>query len=150
MKKLEYAFYIGAEPKEVWDVLFDPKLSIRAFMGGVIRSSLKVGDSIEFVGPGKDGDEIVFIYGQLLEYVPHKVLSYTDHPGPTHHVRHAELESRVTLTLDKVGKCTRLHLINDQWTDNHPLYESADQYWWMILSHIKTIVETGKFLDFGY
>lgn len=148
--KLEYTFYIGASPEQVWDVLIDSQKSFHAFMGGVIRSSMQVGDPIEFVGPGADGEQTVHIYGRLLAFEKHKLLSYTDHPGPTHHDRHAELESTVTIRLDKVGGCTRFHLVNDQWTDNNPQFEKADPLWWMILSNIKTIAETGKPLDFGY
>lgn len=148
--KLEYTFYIGASPEQVWDVLIDPAKSFHAFMGGIIRSSMQVGEPIEFVGPGAEGEQTVHIYGRLLAFEKHKLLSYTDHPGPTHHDNHAELESTVTLRLDQVGGCTRLHLVNDQWTDNNPQFEKANPLWWMILSNIKTIAETGKPLDFGY
>ena len=148
--KLEYVFYIGAHPDQVWDVLFDPARSFQAFLGGVIRSTCRVGDRIEFVGPGADGEETVHIYGTVLAYEPGKVLSYTDHPGPSHYAEHADMESRVTLTLEPVGSCTKLHLLNDQWTDNNPLIGKTEQYWWMILSNIKSIAETGKPLDFGF
>lgn len=147
--KLEYVFYIDAEPRRVWEVLFDPELSLHAFMGGVIESSLQVGDSIQFVGPGQDGQRTVHIYGTVLAYEPYKRLSYTDHPGPVYYENHEKLESRVTLTLDKVGGCTKLQVVNDQWTDNNPVYKSAKHLWWMILSNIKTIAETGKSLEFG-
>ncbi|MDF2651940.1 MAG: polyketide cyclase [Paenibacillus sp.] len=148
--KLEYVFYIGANPEQVWDVLVNPEKSFKAFLGGVIRSTYRVGDDIKFVGPGGDGKETVHIYGKVLDYQPARVLSYTDHPGPSHYAQHAEMESRVTLTLEPVGSCTKLHLINDQWTVDNPLYSKTEQYWWKILSNIKTIAETGKSLDFGF
>ncbi|MFE5318915.1 SRPBCC domain-containing protein [Paenibacillus sp. NPDC056579] len=148
--KLEYVFYIGTKPEEVWEVLFHPEKSFQAFLGGVIRSSCRVGDDIEFVGPGADGEQTVHIYGKVLEYEPYRILSYTDHPGPSHYLQHAEMESRVRLTLEPVGSCTKLHLVNDQWTDDNPLFAKTEQYWWMILSNIKSIAETGRPLDFGF
>lgn len=148
--KLEYVFYIGTKPEQVWDVLVHPEKSFEAFLGGVIRSSYKLGDDIEFVGPGADGEETVHIYGKVLECEPNRILSYTDHPGPSHYANHAEMESRVTLTLEPVGSCTKLHLVNDQWTENNPLIHKTEQYWWMILSNIKSIAETGTSLDFGF
>ncbi|WP_268894510.1 hypothetical protein [Chengkuizengella marina] len=40
--------------------------------------------------------------------------------------------------------------VNDQWTANPLAYKNAEQYWWMIVSHIKTVTETGKVLDFSW
>jgi len=148
--KLEYVFYIGTSPEQVWDVLVNPEKSIKAFFGGAIRSTFQVGDDIEFVGPGAHGEDTVHIYGKLLQYEPNRVLSYTDHPGPSHYAEHAQMESRVILSLERVGGCTKLHLINDQWTENNPLFQKTEQYWWMILCNIKTMAEAGKPLDFGF
>ena len=148
--KLEYTFYINTNPEQVWEVLCDPEKSFHAFMGGVIRSSYQIGDDITFVGPGADGEQTVHIYGKILAYEPYRILSYTDHPGPSHYSQHAEMESRVTLTLEQVGSCTQLHLINDAWTEDNPLFGKTERFWWMILSNIKTIAETGKSLDFGF
>jgi len=148
--KLEYTFYINTNPEQVWEVLCDPEKSFHAFMGGVIRSSYQIGDDITFVGPGADGEQTVHIYGKILAYEPYRILSYTDHPGPSYYSQHAEMESRVTLTLEQVGSCTQLHLINDAWTEDNPLFGKTERFWWMILSNIKTIAETGKSLDFGF
>ncbi|MET3548447.1 uncharacterized protein YndB with AHSA1/START domain [Paenibacillus favisporus] len=148
--QLEYTFYIGASPEDVWDVLFNPEKSSRAFMGGVIQSSLQAGDPIRFVGPGPDGENTVHIYGEILAYEKYSVLSYTDHPGPSHFAEHETMQSRVTIRLEPVGSCTKLHLINDQWTDSNPLFLKTEKFWWMILSNIKSIAETGSSLDFGF
>ncbi|KAF9126528.1 hypothetical protein BGX30_015213 [Mortierella sp. GBA39] len=134
--QLEYTFYIGASPEEVWDVLFNPEKSYRAFMGGVIQSNLQAGDPIRF--------------GEILAYEKYRVLSYTDHPGPSHFAEHETMQSRVTIRLEPVGTCTKLHLINDQWTDSNPLFLKTEKFWWMILSNIKSIAETGSSLDFGF
>lgn len=114
--KLEYVFYIGTSPEQVWDVLVNPEKSIKAFLGGAIRSTFQVGEDIEFVGPGAHGDDTVHIYGKLLQYEPNRVLSYTDHPGPSHYAEHAQMESRVILSLERVGAAPNytLLMINGQ------------------------------------
>ncbi len=122
----------------------------KPFFGSVIRSTFKAGDALEYVGPGNDGDETVHVYGTLLAYEPHQTLSFIEHPGPSYFPNHAELESRVTFTLETVGQCTKLTLVNDQWSANHPSYPNAQSHWWMILSNIKTFTETGRTLDFGW
>ncbi|MDP5276001.1 SRPBCC family protein [Chengkuizengella axinellae] len=147
---LNYEFYIDATPEEVWHTLVSPEGTRKSFFGCVINSTFKVGDPYEYVGPGNEGDETVQVYGTILFYEPHKVLSYTEHPGPSYQVKHKELESRVTFTLEPVGGCTKLTLENDQWTENHPAYENSKKHWWMMLSNIKTVTETGKSLDLGW
>jgi hypothetical protein len=40
--------------------------------------------------------------------------------------------------------------VNDEWTENHPSFQNAESSWWMILSNIKSVAETGNTLDFGW
>lgn len=90
------------------------------------------------------------MYGKILAFEPNRLLSYTEHPGPSYLDDHAEWETRVTLTLEAVAQCTKLTLVNDRWPANHPSYDNTKEHWPMILSNVKTYVETGKTLDFGW
>ncbi|CAM3598483.1 SRPBCC family protein [Marinicrinis lubricantis] len=148
--ELKYEFYIGASPEKVWDVLVSPEGTRHTFFGCVIKSTFKEGDRFEYVGPGGDGDETVHVYGHILSFAPHEQFSYVEHPGPSYHANHEELESRVTFTLEKAGECTKLTLVNDGWSEGHPSFENAKSHWWMILSNIKTYAETGKTLNMGW
>jgi len=150
MEALKYEFYIGASPEIVWNSIASPEGTRKIFFGCVLKSTFETGAPYEYVGPGNEGDETVHVYGRILDYEPNKVLSYTEHPGPSCRENHAELETRITFTIDEVGGCTRLTLVNDNWTEGHPSYESTKGHWWMILSNIKTLAETGKTLDFGW
>jgi uncharacterized protein YndB with AHSA1/START domain len=147
---LKYDFYIGATPEEVWQVLTSEEGVKQTVFGSTLRSTFEVGADYAYVGPGNDGDETMHVYGKILVFEPNRVLSYTEHPGPSYRANHAELETRVTITLETVGKCTKLTLVNDLWPADHPSYENARQHWPMILSNIKTYAETGKPLDFGW
>jgi uncharacterized protein YndB with AHSA1/START domain len=146
---LKYVFYIAAKPEDVWEILVSPEGTKKTFYGSTIRSTFKVGDPIAYVGPGNDGDETVHVYGKILAFEPNKIFSFTEHPGPSYYPNHAELETRVTFTLEPVGQCTKLTLVNDHWPEQHPSHCNADQGWWMILNNIKTLAETGRTLNLG-
>ncbi|OBZ11326.1 SRPBCC family protein [Bacillus sp. FJAT-26390] len=148
--EFKYEFYIGASPEKVWSAFVSPEGTRQTFFGCVIDSTFEVGSSYRYVGPGADGDETVHIYGTILAYEPNKILSYLEHPGPSYRENHAELESTITFKLEEVGATTRLTVINHAFTENHPGLETVDSQWWMILNNLKTFIETGKNLDFGW
>lgn len=147
---LKYELYIGAKPEDVWQIFVTPEGTKAIFFGSILKSTFEIGAFYEYVGPCNDGDETVHVYGTVLAFEPYRLMSYTEHPGPSYRENHAELETRVTMTLEQVGHCTKLTLVNDQWPANHPSYENTKQSWPMILSNIKTYAETGKTLDFGW
>ncbi|MDQ0091503.1 uncharacterized protein YndB with AHSA1/START domain [Paenibacillus anaericanus] len=147
---LKYEIYIGATPEDVWQVFVSPEGTKAIFYGCILDSTFEIGAPYAYIGPGADGDETVHVYGNVLAFEQNRLMSYTEHPGPSYRENHAELETRVTLSLEIVGNCTKLTLVNDQWPDNHPSYENTKSSWPMILSNAKTYVETGKTLDFGW
>lgn len=147
---LKYVTYIGAKPEDVWQIFVKPEATKAIFFGSILESTFEAGAPYHYVGPGNDGDETVHVYGKVLAYEPYRLMSFTEHPGPSYRDNHAELETRVTMTLETVGDCTKLTLINDRWPENHPSYENTKESWPMILSNIKTYVETGKTLNFGF
>ncbi|MFC5703344.1 SRPBCC family protein [Cohnella faecalis] len=150
MNDLKYVVYIAAEPEDVWRIFVTPEGTKAIFFGCVLDSTFEIGAPYAYKGPGNDGDETVHVYGNVLGFEPNRMMSYTEHPGPSYRENHAELETRVTLELEKVGSCTKLMLINDRWPEGHPSYESTQESWPMILSNIKTYAESGKTLDFGW
>ncbi|WP_025718520.1 SRPBCC domain-containing protein [Paenibacillus sp. 1-18] len=150
MKELKYEFYIGGTPEQVWACLVSPEYVQQIYYGSIIRSSFKEGELLEYVGPGPEGEEIVHVYGTLLEYTPLKHLCFTHKVGPAYLKEGQEnYESRISWRLEPVGGCTKLSLIHDQWHPDDPSYEPSDSAWWHVLSNTKTLIETGHTLDFG-
>ncbi|CAG7653038.1 SRPBCC family protein [Paenibacillus allorhizosphaerae] len=147
---LKYVTYIAAKPEDVWNALVTPEGTRAIFFGSTLQSTFEIGAPYRYVGPGNDGEETVHVYGTVLAFEPNRLMSYTEHPGPSYRENHAELETRVTLTLETVGNSTKLTLVNDQWPEGHPSYENTKESWPMILSNIKSYVETGKTMDFGW
>ncbi|MFT9846824.1 SRPBCC family protein [Aneurinibacillus sp. REN35] len=146
---LSYEYYIAVPPQDVWNVLISDEGVSQTMYGCTIRSTFQVGDELAYVGPGPEGDDTVHVYGKLLAFEPNRIFSYLEHPGPAYYPNHAELTTRVTITLEPIGACTKLSLVNDQWPADHPSYDNTRQAWPMILSNIKTYAETGKTLDLG-
>jgi len=144
MKDFYTEIFINAPTDKVWNSFVSTNEFFMAFYGANIKSTFKKGDSIEYVGQ-YEGKEIVHIYGEILEYEQGKLLSYTDHPGPMYNEKHADLVSRIRITFDQIGQSTRLTLTNDQFSENNPMREKADQ-WYLILSNLKTYIETGKLM----
>lgn len=97
--------------------------------------------------PGQDGEETVHVYGKILKCEPKKVLSMTEHAGPSYN---PNFETRITYTLEPVGECTKFTLVHDQWPDDHPSHAKTKETWPVVLSNIKTYVETGKTLNLGW
>ncbi|MEH6937045.1 SRPBCC family protein [Bacillus sp. JJ664] len=147
---LTFEIYINSKPEDIWNIFISPEGTKAIFFGCVLKSTFEVGTPYEYIGPGADGDETVHVYGEILAYEPYKMMSYTEHAGPSYRENHAELETRITLYLEEVGNCTKLKLVNDKWPENHPSYENSKSSWPMILSNVKTLAETGKTLDFGW
>jgi uncharacterized protein YndB with AHSA1/START domain len=150
MDDLKFVLYIGAKPEDVWQVFVKPEATKAIFFGCILDSTFEIGAPYAYIGPGSDGDETVHVYGKVLAFETNRLMSYTEHPGPSYRENHAELETRVTLTLETVGDCTKLTLVNDQWPENHPSYDNTIESWPMMLSNIKSYVETGKTLNFGW
>ena len=149
-QELKYVIYVNSAPEAVWHALTSPEGTRAVFFGSELQSTFEIGAPYQYVGPGADGEQTVHVYGHILEFEPNVKMSYSEHPGPSYRDNHAELETRVTLTLETVGETTKLTLVNDRWPDDHPSYDSTKESWPMIMSSIKSYVETGKALDFGW
>ncbi|WP_375582780.1 SRPBCC domain-containing protein [Cyclobacterium xiamenense] len=145
MKDFYTEIFINAPSDQVWKAFVGPNQFFMAFFQADIRSTFKTGDRIEYAGMCK-GQEVVYIYGEVLEYEEGKLLSYTDHPRPIYKENHADLQSRVRVTLESLGQSTRMTLKNDQFTKDNPMQEEARQ-WYLILSNFKTWLETGNLMD---
>ncbi|MCL6601578.1 MAG: SRPBCC domain-containing protein [Paenibacillus sp.] len=149
MNDLKYEFYIAAAPEKVWETLIMPEHTKQIYYGSIIRSSFKEGELLEYIGPGADGDETLHVFGEILEYSPQKALRFIHKVGPSYLKGGKNYESRISWLLVPVGGCTKLTLIHSDWHPEDPSYAASSSAWWQIMSNTKTLIETGKTLDFG-
>ena len=135
--------YIASTPDEVWNALTDPNVTERYWSGTRIESDWKVGSKIIYRRNGEMVDEHV-----LLACEPPRRLSHTFHPvfGEFRN----EPPSKVTFEIVPGGKVVRLTMIHDGFQENSAVYRACSGAWPMILSSLKTLLETGEPLpEFG-
>ena len=96
----------------------------------------------------KDADGNLFVTGKILEAVaPSKlVMSFSGHwmPGMEN-----DVPTRVTYEIIQQGDCCRLTLTHDEFEGETATYNNTGGGWPGILSGLKTLLETGKPLDYN-
>ena len=137
-----YVTYIGAAPDRVWQALTDGALSRQYWYGRRVESDWKVGSTVTFWYDA-DGEEAVSDRGIVLESKPPRHLSYTFHVEFIDELKD-EHPSRVTFDLEPVGEETKLTLTHDEFEPKSQALEGCRAGWPVILSSLKSLVETGE------
>jgi uncharacterized protein YndB with AHSA1/START domain len=140
---LQYIFYINAPPERVWRALCDGQ-PIAAGMPGVeLRSTFEPGSAYAYVGRQPDGSEVSYVHGKVLASEPNRRLEMTYRTGD------APSESRVVYTLEPVAKrYTKLTAVQDRFEPGDPNYEANLAGWPMLLSNLKSFIETGEVMNY--
>ena len=135
-----FEIYIKTTPDRLWQAITDPDTRAKYSFGVQSRSDWSVGSAIEMVHPEAN---LVIGRGQVLEVDPPNRLVHTMTALWSDDVKN-EGGSRVTWTIQPVGDSCCLTLVHDQLSDG----ASAELYggWPMILSGLKTWLETGELL----
>jgi len=135
-----FEIYIRTTPERLWDAITNPATRQKYHFGSAINSDWTVGSGYQLVHPGA---ERPLMEGENLEVDRPRKLVQTLRAlwGPE-----AERAgtSRLTWEIEPVGDSCRLTLIHDQLPEDAPpeLYGG----WPMILSGLKTWLETGQTL----
>jgi uncharacterized protein YndB with AHSA1/START domain len=133
-----FEIYIKTTPEKLWEAITNPSMRRKYTFGVMVQSDWQKGSRIE--GHTRD---MLLLDGEVLEVnPPHKLVqSYRAHWSED--VK-AEGTSRVTWTITPVGDSCRLLVTHDQLQNdcNPEIYGG----WPMILSGLKTLLETGQLL----
>lgn len=135
-----FEIYIRTTPERLWDAITDEETRTKFWFGNRITSSWEPGSRYEMTNPGAPGP---LVDGENLEVdPPHRLVQtmlalWSDEAkdqGPT----------RVTWEIEPVGDSCRLTVTHDQLPED----AREDLYggWAMILSGLKTWLETGEIL----
>ena len=146
-----YTTYIRTTPERLWAALTEPAFTDR-YWGCTIESDWQKGDAMTWkqggatmVGP----DQVV------LEADPPRRLSYTWHtftpewaevngiPEELRATWAAEPRSQVTFDLEPQGEMVKLTVVHDGFPAGSGVLQGVSQGWPMVLSRLKTLVETG-------
>ncbi len=136
-----FEIYIKTTPERLWEAIVDPEMRQKYNFGVGVDSDWTPGSRYESVHPQAG---IAIAEGENLEVEPPRrlVQSFTALWGDQ--VK-AEGTSRVTWEIEPVGSSCRLRVTHDRLREgaNDELYGG----WPMILSGLKTLLESGELLD---
>ena len=135
-----FEIYIKASPERVWDAITDPAVRAKYNFGAGIRSDWRPGAPLSFGSPNANG---LLGEGEVLEVDPPRRLVHTMVALWGDDVKE-EGFSRITWQIEQVGDSCHVTVTHDQMREgaNEQLYGG----WPMILSGLKTWLETGALL----
>ncbi len=143
-----FEIYIKTTPERLWQAITDPGMRAKYTFGLGVRSDWTPGSRYEGVpgylaGPVIQGEFPPIIEGENLEIDPPRRLVQSFRALWSDDVRN-EGTSRVTWEIEQVADSCRLVVTHDQLREgaNDELYGG----WPMILSGLKTLLETGETL----
>jgi len=145
-----YVTYIASTPEKVWQAIVDPKLARQYWNGPnsdaqhpahMNVSDWKVGSAWEHQ---RADNEKVDIAGTVLESMPPKrlVLSWARPKELDDKGKH----SRVTFDIVPEGRVVKLTVTHEDLEKDQPMLAGISSGWPMVLSNLKTFLETGRAL----
>ncbi len=136
-----FEIYIKTTPERLWEAITDPEMRQKYSFGVGVSSDWAPGSRYEAVHAGAG---IPISEGENLEVDPPRRLVQTFTALWSDEVK-AQGTSRVTWEIEPVGTSCRLTVVHDQLPEsaNPELYGG----WPMILSGLKTLLETGELLE---
>jgi uncharacterized protein YndB with AHSA1/START domain len=136
-----YQLFIKATPEAIWDAITKPEFTIRYYHGARIENTPE-----RHIGRGPNGE----VWGEspTLEYDPPRRLVHGWQSLYNPEVAE-EPESRVTWQIEpQEGGYCLLTVTHDQLEGSPKTAESVSGTgWMMVLSGLKTLLETGDVLD---
>jgi uncharacterized protein YndB with AHSA1/START domain/DNA-binding transcriptional ArsR family regulator len=139
-----FEIYIRTTPERLWQAITDPSLRRRYSFGVVVESDWTPGSRYtSTTGEETIAPSMTIAQGENLEVDPPRRLVQSFMAMWSDDVK-SEGTSRVTWEIEPVGDSCRLTVTHDQLRDgaNEELYGG----WPMILSGLKTLLETGETL----
>jgi len=128
---------IKATMATLWDALTNPEMTQQYWFNTRIKSDWHVGSKVLYVRDGELTDEQVV----LAANKPH---GFSHTFKPLFGEFKDEPPSRVTFSLEDSGSVVRLTVIHDSFPPESKVFRACSEVWPMILSNLKTLLETGQ------
>jgi DNA-binding transcriptional ArsR family regulator/uncharacterized protein YndB with AHSA1/START domain len=134
-----YEVFIKTTPDRLWTAITDGAWTARYFYGTAVESTWQVGAPLRYTYP----DGTVAADGEVVETDRPRRLVHTFHatwdPGVT-----ADPPHRVTWEIEPIGEVCRLRVLHDDFPSENATYASVTGGLSVILSGLKTLLETGE------
>ncbi len=137
-----YQLFIKATPDAIWDAITKPEFTQQYFYGSRADFDLRPGGA--YRGLGAD-DEAVLVEGEVLEVAPPNKLVHTWRAMYDEGLAEEE-PSRVTWEIEpQDGGFSKLTVVHDRLEGAPKTAQNVSGAgWMMVLSGLKTLLETGK------
>ena len=138
-----YQVFIKATPEQIWDAITKPEFTAKYFYGGRLETTLEPGTPYNF----RLGEQIG-VEGEVLESDPPRKLVHTWHALYDESLVPEE-PSRVQWEIEpQEGGFSKLTVVHDQ-LEGAPKTAAnvSGAGWMMVLSGLKTVLETGRSLQ---
>ncbi len=137
-----YVTFIRTTPEKLWRALIEPEFTRQFWCETWQDCEWKPGASWRIMVP----DGRVFDTGEVIEFEPPKrlVLTWRNEIFPE---LTAEGHSRLTYELEPKGDAVKLTLIHEMDRGNSQLIGKVSTGWPVILSSLKSLLETGEALE---
>lgn len=144
MSKPEFAYtiYIKTTPEKLWHALTDTDFTRSYWFGCTLSSDWTVGSRMHMDRYGKVVNECV-----VLESDPPRRLVYSWHSVFDEGMK-KEKPSRVTFALEPDGSSVKLTVTHEDFAQDSKVLPDISGGWPLVLSSLKSILETGQPLDF--
>lgn len=139
--KLTYETYIRTTPEGLWEALTRPELTVLYDFGSAVESDWQPGSPIVYRMSGGTGS--VSVRGTLVDVQP---------PARLVHIWEevwnpesaGDRPSRVTYAIEPMGEVCKLTVVHEEFGHESQTYRMVASAWPMILSGLKTVLETGQ------
>lgn len=137
-----YEVYIRTTPQKLWDAITKSEYTRQYFFGGDVQSDFAKGSPYKYTFA--DGDPMHG--GEIVEVdPPHKlVTTFVSQYGDD---AQKDEPSRVTWQISQFGETCKLTLTHEHYSGQTATVEGTARGWQMVLSALKTLLETGKPLE---
>ena len=137
-----YMVFIKASPEEIWDAITKPEFTSRYFHGSLVDSTFEAGTPYRSWSPDRSS---LWVEGDVLDSDPPRRLSHTWRSLYDEETA-GEEASRVTWEIEpQENGLSLLTVVHDQLEGAPKTAASVNGVgWMMVLSGLKTLLETGK------
>jgi len=137
-QEIRIVIYIKSTAKDIWNALTNPEKTEKYWGGGTrIESDWQCGSKIKYHRDGEVTDEHTVIESESPFHLSHTF-------EPKFGDFQNEKPSRVSFELRDIGNLVRLTIVHDDFQENSKVYLQCRNAWPMILSSLKTLLETGE------
>lgn len=133
-----FQVYIRTTPEQLWQAITDPEFTSRYFHRSRVQSNWRSGDAMLYLI-----DKEVAVQGQVVDADPPKrlVTTWSFRRNPRFR---DDPPSRVTWEIEPVGDACRLTLVHDDFPGETETFKSVGSGWPLVLSSLKSLLETGE------